>query len=248
MLAKGIIFDLGGTLMRFYPPGGGWEDMEKAGGSALIEFLTRLGYTLPEDALDQIWQFMREAWVSIGQQPAPETLTVQYQLHRLLVDHWRLEFSHEDLVVAEHAYISGSQVHVRPLTDTVPTLQALRAAGFPIGLISNTMWPGRAHEYDLAFFGLRAYFDFALFSSDERAWKPFPTIFERAVAQWGFQPHEVVYVGDSLYFDVYGGQQAKLQTVWIEQPQRWWPPTLDVDNIIPDWTITRVSDLIELLE
>lgn len=248
MLAKGIIFDLGGTLMRFYPPKGNWEDMEKAGGEALINFLTRMGYNLPPDALDQTWMAMREAWVTIGQQPDPHTLTVRYQLERLLVERWRLTFSHEALTVAEHAYISGSQVHVRPIDDAVSTLQALRAAGFPIGLISNTMWPGRAHEYDLAFFGLREYFDFALFSSDEQAWKPFPAIFERAVARWGFQPQDVMYVGDSLYFDIYGGQQANLQTVWIEQPERWWPPTLEVDNIIPDWTITRVSDLIELLK
>lgn len=248
MLAKGIIFDLGGTLMHFYPPGGGWEDMEKAGGEALIDFLTRLGYQLPPDAVDQTWQAMREAWVTIGQQPDPHTLTIRYQLQRLLNERWRLEFSHEDLAIAEHAYISGSQVHVRPFKDATMTLKALHEVGYPIGLISNTMWAGRAHEYDLAFFGLREYFDFVLFSSDELAWKPFPEIFERAVGRWGFQPQEVIYVGDSLYFDVYGAQQAKLQTVWIEQPHKWWPPTLDVDNIIPDWTITRVSDLIGLLK
>ena len=64
---------------------------------------------------------------------------------------------------------------------------------------------------------------FTLFSADELAWKPYPEIFERAVNKLGLNADEVVYIGDNLFFDVHGGQQADLKTVWIEQPEKWWP-------------------------
>ena len=35
MKVKGVVFDMGGTLIRFYPPYGAWEDMEKAGGTGI---------------------------------------------------------------------------------------------------------------------------------------------------------------------------------------------------------------------
>lgn len=244
----GILFDMGGTLLDYHPPNAGYEDMEKSSGLAFVNFLTSQGYSLPpiDEALEQIWQKMLAAWKSIGEAD-PITLTLSYQLCSVL-NSWNITLSDEELHVAEHAYMTGGQLYARPFSDAVSTLETLKSKGYPIGLISNTLWLGIGHQYDLMYFGLWDYFDFALFSSDERAWKPFPTIFERAVERMNLAPEEVVYVGDNLYFDVYGSHQAGLKAVWIEQSQKWVPPNLNVDDIIPDFSIKSLIELLSVLE
>lgn len=239
---------MGGTLLRYHPPEGGYEEMEKSSGRAFINLLTSLGYTTPpiEEALEELWEAMFAAWRSIGE-AHPLTLTLTHQLG-IVLQSWGIKLSDEELHIAEHAYMSGGQLYARPIPDAVSTLETITSRGYPIGLISNTLWEGIGHQYDLMYYGLWRYFDFALFSSDELAWKPFSTIFERAVKRMKLSPKEVVYVGDNLYFDVYGAQQAGLKAVWIEQPQKWVPPNLDVNDIIPDFTVKTLSELLSVLE
>ncbi len=247
MKVRGIIFDMGGTLLRYHPPGGDWEAMEKAGARAMLDMLGRLGYSVPDDGAEQTWFHLRQTWISLGQGAKLSTLKLGYQLRELTIS-WGLSLSDSELSVVEHAFTSGAQVYVRPFEGALHTLQSLKARGFPIGLISNTIWRGSAHRYDLTHFGMWPYLDFALFSSDELAWKPYTEVFDQALGRMGLAPDEVVYVGDSLFFDVYGSQQAGLKAVWIEQPTKWWPPELGVDDIIPDATVTTIAEVLSLLE
>jgi putative hydrolase of the HAD superfamily len=239
---------MGGTLLTYHPPDRGYEDMEKSCGRAFVDLLTGLGYSPPpiDEALDEIWEAMLAAWISIGE-AHPLTLTLNHQLS-IVLQSWGIKLSDEEFHIAEHAYMTGAQRYTRPFSDAVSTLEILKSRGYPIGLISNTLWEGIGHQYDLMYYGLWRYFDFALFSSDELAWKPFPPIFERAVQRMKLRPEEVVYVGDNLYFDIYGAQQAGLKAAWIEQPQKWVPPKLDVDAIIPDFTVKTLTEFLSVLE
>jgi putative hydrolase of the HAD superfamily len=249
MNVRAVLFDMGGTLLHFYPPGGGWEDMEKSGARGLYALLTGLGYGVPpyDEALEQSWQVMRNAWISLGDKPDPQTLTLESRIRALLTEIWGLEPTEGLVQMAQHAYIAGAQVNVRPFANARAVLAALKTADLPIGLISNTVWPGHAHRYDLDYYGMLQFLDFTLFSSDELAWKPFATIFERAIERLGIVPADAVYIGDSLFFDVYGAQQAGLKTIWIEQPRRWWPPSLGIDDIIPNSIVKDIGEVTALL-
>lgn len=247
MQVQGVLFDMGGTLLRYHPPGGDWEMMEKAGMRAMLDMFTQMGYVAPDDAVEQGWNHIREAWISLGRGVDRAMLRLGYQL-RALTKTWGWSLSVDEVSIAEHAFTSGSQIYVRPFEGALQTLQALKARGLPVGLISNTIWRGSTHQYDLTHFGMWPYLDFALFSSDELAWKPYETIFERAVERMGLAPKDVVYVGDSLFFDVYGSQQAGLKAIWIEQATKWWPPELGVDDIIPDAAVTAIDEVLALLE
>ena len=113
-----------------------------------------------------------------------------------------------------------------------------------IGLISNTTWPGEFHRQDMERYGLISFFDHLIFSADEKAWKPHQEVFQRSLAALGLSPHEAVFVGDSLFFDVWGAQQAGLRGVWIEQDQRWQPAGMDIQ---PDATIRRLPELLDVV-
>jgi len=142
-------------------------------------------------------------------------------------------------------YMSTIQSTVRPLDGAETTLRALRDSGLRTGLISNTHWPGEAHLYDLDRFGLTPYLEHLVFSSDAEAWKPAPDVFEMGLEGLDLAAGEAVYVGDSLYFDVWGAQQAGMRAVWIEQPDRWLPNGLTAK---PDATIAALPDLLDVLQ
>jgi HAD superfamily hydrolase (TIGR01509 family) len=143
------------------------------------------------------------------------------------------------------AYMAAIQSLVRPLDGAADTLRGLRDRGLRIGLISNTFWPGSSHRQDLDRCGLTSYLDDQVFSADAGAWKPHCEVFEMELAALALKPEEAVFVGDSLYFDVWGAQQAGLRGVWIEQKVRWIPDGIEVT---PDAVIQTLPELLDVIE
>ena len=64
-----------------------------------------------------------------------------------------------------------------------------------------------------------------------------------ALDAMGLEPEQAAYVGDSLYFDVWGAQQAGLRGVWIEQPDPWLPEGIEVT---PDATVRELPELLDV--
>lgn len=93
------------------------------------------------------------------------------------------------------------------------TLQALQAAGFRLGVLSNRSNP--CHT-DLAENGLQGYFSCALVAGELDAWKPDPQVFLQALKHLGTAPEQTVYVGDNYYADILGAQAAGLWAVLLD--------------------------------
>jgi putative hydrolase of the HAD superfamily len=247
MPIRGVLFDMGGTLLHYSAPGANWEDTEKIGAEGVYALLQTAGYHLPprEQALEQAWDYARRLWASIvaqGQQV--RNFWIDEQIEHL-VALWGLPALPPPLVQrAAHAYMTAIQAHVWPLDGATETLAALRDQGLRIGLISNTHWPGHYHVADLERFALLPYLEHLIFSADVAAWKPGEQVFALGLEALQLAPQEAVYVGDTLYFDVWGAQQAGLRAVWIEQPHRWLPDGLDVT---PDATIRALPDLVDVV-
>jgi HAD superfamily hydrolase (TIGR01662 family) len=96
--------------------------------------------------------------------------------------------------------------------DALPCLQALRDAGYRIGLAGNQSavleaWV-RSEELPVDMIGSSA------------SWgvrKPDPAFFERLVAEAGCEPSEVAYVGDRVDNDVVPAAAAGLVAVWLRR-------------------------------
>jgi putative hydrolase of the HAD superfamily len=128
--------------------------------------------------------------------------------------------------------------HIRHQPDAADTLRTLRRAGLRIGLLSNTHWPRHFHEHFLERDGLEGLIDARLYTSDMEHVKPDRRAFEQALAAVGVaDPAEAVFVGDRLYDDVWGAQQAGLRGVWVRNGRT---PSHDVE---PDGVIDRLSEL-----
>jgi putative hydrolase of the HAD superfamily len=246
MALRGVLFDMGGTLLYFNPPGESWEGMEKIGALGAYRLLSEQNYLLPpeQEALELAWTYARDLWADLNAHP-PKNLKLGYQMS-LLAGQWGIADLAEDIIEAlAQAYMTAIRTHVRPLEGAVETLCALRERGLRVGLISNTMWPGVIHLHDLEQQGLMPYLEHLVFSADVEAWKPNREIFELGLVALDLAPDEAAYVGDSMYFDVWGAQRAGMRGVWIEQPFTWLPDGVEV---IPDATIKTLPELLDVVD
>jgi len=121
--------------------------------------------------------------------------------------------------------------------DVLPGLSRL-AGSMLVGSISN----GNA---DLAAIGLAHHFAVSLSAAQFGSAKPERAIFEAACVALGVAPHEAVYVGDDLHYDVVGAQNAGLRAVWLKRDGA---RTQQQDGVFPDAICANFDELLAWLE
>jgi putative hydrolase of the HAD superfamily len=107
---------------------------------------------------------------------------------------------------------------VPPAVDVgaLPALQALRAQGYVLAVVSNTMrTPGTILRKLLDRFGLMECFAHATFSDEVLVRKPDPRIFALTLEALGADPSEAVHVGDDAVLDVEGARAAGMRTIQV---------------------------------
>jgi putative hydrolase of the HAD superfamily len=120
--------------------------------------------------------------------------------------------------------------------DTLRVLNALKAQGLELGIISN--FDSRLFNV-LRGLGLVGFFDSVTLSSLGHAAKPAPKIFQLALEKHGADPHEAVHVGDSIRDDVEGARRAKLSAVLIHRT-----PYPGSDHVVTIRTLAELPALI----
>lgn len=124
--------------------------------------------------------------------------------------------------------------------DALPTIDALRARGHRLGLVTNG--DAGIQRSKLARHALGHYFDAIVIEGEFGRGKPDREVFAHALALLGAEPHGVHMVGDNVEWDVTGAQRAGLRGVWIDRTrsgQQHDPPA--------DHTIHGLSELLELV-
>lgn len=116
--------------------------------------------------------------------------------------------------------------------DVVPAIDALRAEGYRLGIISN--WEDWLEDL-LLFLGVRSHFDLVVFSARENLAKPDPRLYDRALKAAGLPPKAAVHVGDDLVRDVAPARAMGLTPVLIDRHSRY-----------PEADCLRITDLRQL--
>jgi putative hydrolase of the HAD superfamily len=202
---RAVLFDWGDTLMEFaYDPA-----LVEAGHRAGLAALGR--DDLPD--FERTAAHFRERYEPLFWVPGTVEEIEYPGLVRQLLGDFGVEVSDEELdhfLEAEHAAWDPAR---RPAANTHALLEALRARGLKLGLVSNAFDPGWLLHRDLEQMGLAERLDFAVFSSEVGKRKPHPAIFERALEALGVAADEALFVGDRLYEDVRGAAEVGMQTV-----------------------------------
>src|SRR5207244_998039 len=94
--------------------------------------------------------------------------------------------------------------------DVIPALEALRAAGLRLGIVSNfEEWLERL----LVHLGVTRFFEVRVISGLEGIEKPDPAIFRLAMERAGVTPAESAYVGDNPELDVEPAAAAGMSAI-----------------------------------
>ena len=91
------------------------------------------------------------------------------------------------------------------------TLDALRKAGYKLGLLSD--FPP---ETKLGYLNLDGYWDAVLCSEECGALKPHPLSFTKTADALSLPPENILYVGNSHSYDVIGAAGAGMKTAWLK--------------------------------
>ncbi len=240
---EAVVFDLGGTLIEYAGAYNSWPELETPGFSAVFTYLQSQNGTGLEFARfrDTGFAILPGRWraATAGQQ----NLRLAEFLGEVLLACGVVPPSAEWLQTAGERYQQAVQTHAALIPHAQEVLAQVKTRGYKVGLISNTMFTGAAHQWDLSRFGLASYFDAMLFSADENRWKPNPDTFWHLLEQLGVGAESAVFVGDDPANDVVGGQRAGMKTIHFESSQRFSTPP----GVIPHAKIHRLTQLIPLL-
>ena len=243
MTIRGVIFDLGSTLIEFQ---GEWNEVMARGARDQVDFLLARGLQFDGDAFlkrhrELIMLFIEKGaqdWIEYSSDQALRMALAEFgypDLPQTLVD---------ESLKALYAY---GETLWQPFPDTYATLDVLRDKGYRLAIISNARDASNVHRL-IDNNRLRAWFDPILISAEFGVRKPNPRIFKAALDRWRVEPDEALMIGDMLGADVLGAQNAGMPGVWATMQADRGANDAHIDTIIPDAKIASLSELLPLLE
>jgi HAD superfamily hydrolase (TIGR01549 family) len=129
---------------------------------------------------------------------------------------------------------------LRPYDGMLDGLEALRDAGWRIGIVTNGFPDFQLPKVQAV--GLGAYVDVVCVSDAEASWKPDPGIFKVAAERAGAPLEGAWMVGDSLSSDIAGGIALGLHTAWVRHSK-----TLTDSDPQPEHVLERPADVFSLI-
>ncbi len=226
---EAVVFDWGGTLTR-------WHDVDfHAESLALAQAVVGADHELHVSAQRlhaagaTIWGRSRDS----QQSSTVDDLFAEAGLR------------HDPALLA--AYYDFWQPHTGTDPEVGPLFEALRAEGIRVGVLSNTIWPRSFHEAIFERDGVRHLIDGDVYTSEIPWTKPSPLAFAAALEAVGASdPTRCVYVGDRLYDDIWGAQQAGLRAVHVPHS------TIPRDQVghtegEPDATVHRIGEVLDVV-
>lgn len=225
MAIRAVIFDWGGTLTRWYP-----VDHDALWRSVCVRHFPAARATEVATALcaaeAHLWRQAKSTQASA---------TLQHI------------FDHAGLAVPAgfwDSFFAAWDPYTSTDPDVIPLLTGLRTRGIRTGLLSNTMWPRAAHERVFIRDGVHTLLDGTVYTSEIPWTKPHPGAFHAAMDAIGADdPASCVFVGDRPFDDIYGAKEVGMRAVLM--PNDDVPP---YDDVTPDAVISRLSELLSLLQ
>ncbi|MGN7701090.1 HAD family hydrolase [Cellulosimicrobium sp. 22601] len=161
---------------------------------------------------------------------------VKTDVARVIVD--RLGWD-EDLPAAVDRFRAGILDHVRAYDGVLDLLDALRADGDLVVVVTNGTSPQQRGK--LARCGVGAHVDAVVVSGEEGVDKPDPRLLEIALDRVGATDADraqVWMVGDAAHADVAAGRAAGTRTGWVSHGRPW------TDGLLPDVLGATVHDVV----
>ncbi len=223
---KAVIFDLDDTLISEY-------QFIVSGYRYMSGYLKdRLGRT-PAEIEEKLWELSRTSYSNAFNR---------------LFDAYGEAYTDEEIKELVKVY-RDHPAKVEFYPDVLPTLQAIKDKGIPMGIISDGD-PGRQRNKLQTVDGDRWFAHVIL--NDEfggaRYRKPDPKGFLEMVRLMGVDASEMIYIGDNPAKDFHIARDTAIRTARIKRENGIYNDREYLDGIRETWSIDSLVDIIQLLE
>ena len=204
MKPRGVLLDLDGTLV----------DHEGAAEDGLRGWLPTIGM-VPDRAAIARWTDVQEAHLAAWRDGL---ISFAEQRRRRVRDYLGTQGTDAELDAIFAGYLRHYEAAWRAYDDAADALTALAAAGLATAVLTNG---NRGQQLGkLARTGLGDRVGPVFTVDDLGVAKPHAEAFRRACARWGYEPGEVLSVGDNHALDVLGARAAGLSAVHLDRHDR----------------------------
>lgn len=236
---KGILFDLGETLINYRPAN--VSALFRAGSLLAYNYLKELGQPLPSFNQYHLRQVLAVRWHYFKSHLIDRefnALDLILQLSRRMG---------QNLTTDQALKLAG--LWYRPLSelatvepDAGQVLKQFRRDGLKLGLVSNTFIPSPILDDHLRREGLLDLLPVRVYSCDVGYRKPHRRIFSLVLQRANLTAGRTLFVGDSLRPDIRGANRAGMISV-LKDPTGRHPKS----RTRPRHRIRRLSDLIQIV-
>lgn len=184
---KVIVFDLGGTLMRYVGMPYSWEDYYKKGFAAILQ---KYRCDIPQEIVENSVQMLKKM------NPRLHYREIAYSAESIftkVLEPWHLDVPVQSSI---ETFWSGLKLETEIYPDTIPVLQKLREKGWAIAALTDlpSAMPDELFRRDIS--GLPEYFDYYVSSSVSGYRKPNDRGLQMISERFFTPVKELIYVGD----------------------------------------------------
>jgi putative hydrolase of the HAD superfamily len=232
---RAVLFDWGGTLMDDE-----WTDeIALEGHSAGLTALARDG--LPDAAAFTSYLSEHEAELF------PLAGEDEIDISAVMAESFRahgVDLTDDDVRLFLQAAQDVWSSYYSLAASTHALLEALRARGLKLALVSNTASPLWLLQPILDRQGLTDRVDAVVLSSEVGKRKPHPVIFEQALTELGVDSSDALFVGDRIEADVLGASRVGMTTVQAV----WFRADEGPDGVEADYQAFTQMDVLNVVD
>jgi FMN phosphatase YigB (HAD superfamily) len=206
---RGVIFDLGNTLVTYFTREQ-WPGVLEEGIAGVADFLAGRGLSRlePEELARRVQGQRRTG--------GDQVLPLRGRLSRI----FEVEPSDADLLdLMEEEFCKPVFGRARLCADSLEALAELRESGLRTAILSNTPWgsPGWLWRKHLSQLGLDRAVDVVAFCDDVGWRKPDRRAFEHVLGRLGLEPSQCLFVGDDPRWDIEGPRRVGMEAILIDR-------------------------------
>lgn len=238
---RGVIFDLGGTLICQHPEPQANRERQQCDAVGVL-VAREVGYPSPKAFAERLHTLRTEGWEleerDLIERPARDTIARAFREHGIGVSDGLIDRAERVLFEPDH----HSRVLYRGAREL---LEILRTDGLRIGLISN--WSSHyIVTHITSSLGIEEYFAPLVSSAAFGRIKPHPSIFQHVLDAWRLRPTEVIMVGDTLSTDIAGAAALGMPSILVDVEPN--PSNEKYLAIIkPTYRVTQLSEIPSVL-
>jgi HAD superfamily hydrolase (TIGR01549 family) len=246
-MIRGIIFDLGWTLMYLNAD---VEQTRERAYQSLATFLNANGIATGENFVPTLHAARARGW-----KLADETGVERFGIEALAETFTELGYPRPDGLLARANAVVFDELARQWLAydDALETLRELTRRDLRVGLFSNADDDGLVQNC-VARLGFAPYLNPALSSAmPHRLRKPDPRALHLIADAWQIAPREIVMVGDAPQYDILGAHRAGMRAILIDHGDNFWWQKIPDDcahdlALRADATVKTLAQVLSVIE